>query len=282
MKERPYLVLLNYNNFRYLQECLESVEKFHSLWKGVFFIDDCSTDQDFCQYRMLVSRYLSGKIQVLQNPKNMGVKESLQSFFASQRPAFFQLLATDDYFIEANVFEGKLDSNDVYLSPGNYVGINGEKLGSYSPALVAKYKTFISTVNQIYYTNPVKAPGLILHSSLALRAFQKSNVGFEDWPVLRQAVSELGSLRSLKGCLVGYRQHPESLTSKRNADREAWLQTHKLTFLTESKDFNISLYVRFMIQAQIWSLDNSSFFKRLLGRSLRFFDIYRWSVCLKF
>jgi glycosyltransferase involved in cell wall biosynthesis len=249
MLKRPKitLILLNYNNSRYLKKCLESIVCYRKNYHEIIFVDDCSKDATTQEYEQIIEKFPDLRIKSVFNSDNFGVKESLLNVLDFVDSDYVQLLGTDDLFGWHNILpDFTKNSNDVYVTGGFYINDFGVKLKRYNNSSLNL--NFIAGL--IYYSNPVKAPGIIASKDLVKESLQKTNVEFEDWPILRQSISNGGKIINSNKSIILYRQHSSSLSSKSNKNRIVWLSKQILIFLEESLDYDITPHTRFMINVQ--------------------------------
>ena len=273
------LVLLNYNNYRYVPRCIDSIIASGIFWKKIVFIDDQSTDREFSDYVSLVDKFSIPNLSIRRNNTNLGVKGSLESFIEEDGAGFIQLLATDDFFLSTPKALPILKKDHVYLSCGCYVNSEGNIGEPYIQRFLSDRWKGQDLSRLIYYSNPVKAPGLVVHSDFALKALESSNVNFEDWPVVRAAVAAGLRFSDLTGFEVGYQQNDKSITGSKDPLSRQWLQAQKIIFLKESLEFPVDKYTKFMTRVQLMALGTSPLC-RIAARAIRFLDYRRWFMQL--
>lgn len=247
------LILLNYNNAIYLRSCLNSLSSYREHCHEILFVDDCSTDVSTQEYVKILDDFSHLEIRAFFNSNNSGVKRALLNVLDFVNSDYIQLLATDDLFGRFNaVPKFTEDDNDVYISKGLYVD---ELENIIKPYNNNSLKSPLLT-SLLFYSNPIKAPGLIASRRLVKIALLKTDVDFEDWPILRESISRGGKIISSEGAIIYYRQHSKSLSSKLNKERTDWLSSQVMLFLNESLNYEITPYTRLMTRLQI--VHNSS------------------------
>ena len=230
-----------------MKKCLESIVCYRKNYHELIFVDDCSKDATTQEYEQIIEKFPDLRIKSVFNKDNFGVKESLLNVLDFVDSDYIQLLGTDDLFGWHNKLpDFTKNSNDVYVTGGFYINDFGVKLKRYNNSSLNL--NFIAGL--IYYSNPVKAPGIIASKDLVKESLQKTNVEFEDWPILRQSISNGGKIINSNKSIILYRQHSSSLSSKSNKNRIVWLSKQILVFLEESLDYDITPHTRFMINVQ--------------------------------
>lgn len=265
------LILLNYNNSQFVKNCLDSVVRYKKNYYEIIFVDDCSTDVSSQEYHNIIDDFSELHLKTFFNSDNCGVKHSLLNILDFVVSDYIQLLATDDFFGCSNILPGLTgNENDVYISGGLYIDEVANIIGRYNNCSL---KSPILK-DLLYYSNPIKAPGIIACKNLVKIALQKTDVDFEDWPILRESISNGGKIISNEKSIVCYRQHAKSLSSKLNADRVTWLSNQILLFLKESLSYKTSYYTRFMIYLQSLYI-SSGFVMKACLKVVKFLDFKR-------
>lgn len=266
------LVLLNYNNYKYLKSCIDSVEAYGLNYSKIIFIDDYSTDVASSVYSELIEAYPKMNIVSLFNQKNMGVTKSLLNGLNLVSSKYVQVLATDDLFGSNNKpLQEDMDELSVYISSGSLVDESGNIIGSYKNHSIEG--CLLRDI--IYYSNPIKAPGFIASKKIIRESLKNTKVQFEDWPLLRYAVSIGGEIKNNFCSEILYRQHSQSLSSKKNFAKKMWMTDQILIFLNESKKFKTSTYTSLMILVQInWLMAKSGRDKYIFS-FIRYLDFRR-------
>lgn len=265
---KPSLILLNYNNYQFLQECLMSVQPHQDKYKEIVLLDDKSHDAAIDDIEELVVKYLPGAT-VVQNEINLGVKQSLFQLLHANTFEWVQILATDDVLLEiGDIVIGPENSKyDLILSDGLYIDISGQALREYKNYRSTMYLPFINLQSFLFYHNPVIAPGVIFHSHNALEGLENSNVNFEDWPIVRNTLMMNGKFINLIDAKIGYRRHNNSLSSATSKHRQM-LDKQIIIFLEESLQKTNSHAAKLFIHLQLNSIATGS---KLL-KSLKLFD----------
>lgn len=89
------LLISNYNNSRYLLDCLQSALAQNGCEIEILLCDDASTDNS-----MLIINEFKTKIQILQNEKNRGVGFTKKRLIEASKGDYFIFLDSDDVLIK--------------------------------------------------------------------------------------------------------------------------------------------------------------------------------------
>ncbi len=97
------VIIANYNNGRFLTQCLESVFSQTLLPQEIIVVDDASTDDSL----VILEPYVrEGKITLIQNKTTLGVSASRNQAISHGKSTFITTLDADDYYYDS----GKLAS----------------------------------------------------------------------------------------------------------------------------------------------------------------------------
>lgn len=89
------VILPNYNHSLYLPECLHAIFSQSSPPREVIVIDDGSTDHSLDVLRGLKDRFPT--LRVLENPKNLGIHESVNRGIREAKGKYLAFCAADDF-----------------------------------------------------------------------------------------------------------------------------------------------------------------------------------------
>lgn len=275
MKNSVSLILLNYNNSIYLESCLSSIVPYKNNYTEIVFLDDCSVDESEDYYKSIIDKYPELNMKLYSNERNLGVVGSLMKAIPLLKGDFVQILATDDMFGSKNSLPDLNDRLTTYVSPCIFVDDIGAKIGNYPN--IALEQSFLKGV--IYYSNPVKAPGMLTSIELIKSALSNTQVEFEDWPILRETISSGGKVKVNLDVEVLYRQHGKGLSSKLNVKRLKWMNNQVSLFLKESLSMELSTYDRLMSVIQLKYLNSNKLCKYAFS-AIRYIDLKRLFINL--
>lgn len=114
------VVIPNYNNGKYLSECIESVLSQSYANKEIIIIDDCSTDNS----REIITRYAVVKennIQPIFNKKNLGISGNRHKGIKAARGKYITTLDSDDMFDSSFKLEKEYELIKKFESQGEDV-----------------------------------------------------------------------------------------------------------------------------------------------------------------
>lgn len=125
------VIIANYNNAKFLPQCLESVLNQTLLPKEIIVIDDASTDDSL----LVLEPYVrENKITLIKNNENLGVTASRNRAIAHGGSAFITTLDADDFYqnsgklaAEANVIQNS-GKHSIAFSDIMRVDKNGQAL----------------------------------------------------------------------------------------------------------------------------------------------------------
>ena len=116
------ILVPNYNNAKYLAECLQSIINQKTRYSYfVIIVDDKSTDDSV----NIITKFCNdfpNKIDFIQNKKNCGTCETTLNLYKQINSKYFTVLDSDDYWIDDNFLERSvnfLQNNNEYTSYSN-------------------------------------------------------------------------------------------------------------------------------------------------------------------
>ena len=265
---KPSLILLNYNNYKFLPSCLKSVQVHRQKYKEIFLLDDQSTDATLLEISKIVIGYLPDAV-IVQNSTNQGVKQSLLKHLKKNSFEWVQILSTDDVLLDASgvTINSKNSKFDLILADGVYLDASGNHVRKYMNYRSPQKFQLATSEKFLLYHNPVIAPGLIFHKQNALESLEQTDVNFEDWPLVRNTHLKGGKFINLTSVKIGYRMHNNSQSSATSRHRNLLNKQIEL-FLEESSLKTSSYYNKMFIYLQLKSLKKKS---RIL-KSLKILD----------
>lgn len=219
------IIIANYNNDKYLSECLGSIlsQTFKELEVVVF--DDCSIDNS-CRILKQYENMFPNKVRVIYSPENIGVSRARHEAILYSRGEYITTLDSDDFYFDNKKLQKEMELILKYKS-------NNKNIISFSrTAIVDKTGDFINyQFNQL----PIKE-GTILENLIARNGFIprdfifKKEIYFkiggfdfcfnthEDWDLkIRLAKEYKYYYTGIKG--TAYRIHGDGLSSISHAIR---------------------------------------------------------------
>lgn len=102
------VIAANYNNERYIRECLESI--LNQVYQDLEIIvhDDCSSDSSPGIMREYEKKY-PGKIKTLFSPVNQGVAKTRHEAILAAKGEFITTLDSDDYYSDPQKLQKEMD-----------------------------------------------------------------------------------------------------------------------------------------------------------------------------
>lgn len=109
------VIVANYNNERYIRECLDSIlcQSYDDL--EIIISDDCSTDSSPGIIREYVNKY-PGKIKAIYSPVNQGVAQTRHDAILNANGDYITTLDSDDYYYEPHKLQKEMELAAYYIS----------------------------------------------------------------------------------------------------------------------------------------------------------------------
>lgn len=106
MKSNLTVIVPNYNNAFFLQQCIESIYKQTVLPEEVIVVDDCSTDNSIDVLKKLSKKFVSLKVVILD--KNEGVSNARNVGINKAKTDYITFLDSDDFNVNPKKYENEL------------------------------------------------------------------------------------------------------------------------------------------------------------------------------
>jgi len=219
------VIIPNYNNEKYLEECIQSV--LNQTYKNieVLIIDDASTDNSI----EVIQKYikLSPSIRLIRNSENLGVSKNRHKAIMKAKGKYITTLDSDDYYIDTEKIEKELD----------IILVNGEESIAFSNIVIVDnhgVKKFPNAKNNIkegdifepVLTRSCMIPRDFLCTKkqyLAVGGFDKDIPIYEDWDLkIRLSKENKFCYSGVDG--VAYRRHGTGLSSVKSSEHVKWLK----------------------------------------------------------
>jgi len=110
------VIIPNYNNSKYLNECLDSVLNQTYGNFEIVIVDDCSTDNSLEILQEYSSKH--DRIKLIQNKKNQMVSKTRHIGIENSKGEYLTTLDSDDLYVDKNKIEEEMD---LILSKGNNI-----------------------------------------------------------------------------------------------------------------------------------------------------------------
>lgn len=127
------VIIANYNNQKYLKQCLDSVLEQTYEFIEIVVVDDCSTDNSLDLLRQYEENY--PHVKVFVNDKNSGVTKTRMNAISKATGDFITPLDADDYYMSSDKIEKEMEliskfknehnKDIIAFSNYNKVDING-------------------------------------------------------------------------------------------------------------------------------------------------------------
>jgi len=223
------IIVPNYNNEKYIEECLESI--LSQTYKNIeiIIIDDASSDTSIEILQKYEDKY--SFIKVLYNEKNQGVSKNRNTAINKSSGTYITTLDSDDYYIDNSKLSKEVDiiksnelknqkniiafSNIVLVDADGKIffknGLNNIKEGNIFVNIFARDcmvpRDFIFTKEQY----------------IEVGGFDQNIPIYEDWDLkLRLAHKNKFYYTGVDG--IGYRRHGQGLSSVDSSKHIKWLR----------------------------------------------------------
>jgi len=232
------LIIPNYNNNNYIDDCLKSVVSQTRIPDEVIVVDDASTDNSVKIIKKYKETY--SFIKLIQNKENRGVVYSRNKAIELAKGDYITTLDSDDFFYDKKKLESEMNLIKSYKKKGediisfsNIVSVNKNKY------LLKKHQNIKE--GDIFF-------GILTRSNFIPRdfIFKKADFvsigGYEEYPLyedwdLKIRLASFRDFRFTNCDGIAYRQHNEGLSSVNYKKHYKWLKT---IFNKNAKKLDIS------------------------------------------
>jgi len=225
------VIVANYNNERFIGECLESI--LNQTYKDLEIIvsDDASTDNSPALIREYEKKY-PGVVKGIFNPNNRGVAQNRHEAILRAKGRFLTTLDSDDYYYDAQKLEKEMALISYYKKE------KGKDIIAFSNILLVKGdKTLIKTwgnpenikEGKVFYeviTRACMIPRDFIMKREAyfeVGGYDKRFAIYEDWDLkIRLAAKYEFYYTGING--IGYRKHGTGLSALPISQNIKWLK----------------------------------------------------------
>jgi glycosyltransferase involved in cell wall biosynthesis len=111
------IIIPNYNNYIFLNECLESIlaQTFRNY--EIIICDDCSTDNSFSLIEQYAKRY--NFIRTIYHKKNIGIAKNRNSGIQIAKGQYITVLDSDDIYYDSHKLEKEMEIVEYYKETEN-------------------------------------------------------------------------------------------------------------------------------------------------------------------
>lgn len=217
MESALTVIIPNYNNSVFLEQCIDSVMKQSFKPQEVIVFDDCSTDNS----REILSAY-EKKYDILRcifSERNVGVSAARHTAILNAKTPFITVLDADDYYISEDKLLYEMEALQHYNSKQKYVCafsqvIRVDEAGKAIDCLKLKKlgsHTRFRTVTRSYAINVPRDFCFAKEAYMLTGGYRFDSKLFEDWDLVLRLLpySEFVFSNSLG---TAYRQKEEGLS----------------------------------------------------------------------
>jgi len=223
------IIVPNYNNAKYIEECINSI--LEQTYKNIeiIIIDDASTDHS----KEILQRYETDYpfIKVIYNEQNKGVTNNRDIAIAASAGKFITTLDSDDYYLDNQKLEKEMTLIKNFHDKGQYniipfsnivlVDTTGEKL----------FPNAKSSIKEGNIFKNIFARTCMIPRDFIMTKEQYNLVGgfdteipiYEDWD-LKIRLSKNNAFYYSKIDGIAYRRHGEGLSSANPEKHMKWLK----------------------------------------------------------
>ena len=227
------VIMSAYNGEKYIIESIESV--LNQTFRDFEFIiiNDGSTDKTL----EIIKKYarIDKRIRLIDNGKNIGLIKSLNKGLEAAKGKYIARMDADDFSlperfsIQYNLLE---KNKDIFLLGSGYYIINfkGEIIGKVS-------REFDSVeLREKLLTNNVIHHPTVMFRNLGYLFYRDKMIYCEDYDLWLRFLSERKNLFVLENCLLKYRIHEGSISSKKRRIQIAMISQAKKFYLERVKE----------------------------------------------
>ena len=271
------IIIPNYNNEKYLSQCLESILQQSYKNIEIVIIDDASTDNSIEILKEYEKKY--SFIKVIYNKKNQGVTKNRDSAIKIATGEYITTLDSDDYFIDNKKLEKELETIRKFKNQGknNIIAFSNIVLvDAQSKRLFPNAKNNIAEGNILIeiFTRSCMVPRDFIFTKeqyIVAGGFDLDIPIYEDWDLkLRLSAHNKFYYTGLDG--IAYRRHGEGLSSANANKHKKWLKyiyRKNINLVTKEKqnhvEQNFNAYLNKAFNTSIYNVFKEKF-KSLLQR----------------
>lgn len=223
------IIVPNYNNEKYIEECLESILEQSYKNIEILIIDDASTDKSIDIIRKYSKKY--SFIKPIFNQKNMGVTINRDRAIKEANGKFITTLDSDDFYMDKEKLEREMNIIQLYNEQGknNIIAYSGivlvnKKGKSLFPTAKKNIKEGYILKN--IFSRDCMIPRDFVFTKkqyLEAKGFDIKIPIYEDWDLkIRLSKNNEFYYSGVNG--IGYRRHGDGLSAADNDHHVKWLR----------------------------------------------------------
>jgi glycosyltransferase involved in cell wall biosynthesis len=225
MKNNLTLIIPNYNNDLYIDDCLKSVVSQTRTPDEVIVIDDASTDNSLNIIKKYEKKY--NFIKLIQNKKNKGVVFTRNKAIKLAKGNYITTLDSDDFYldnmkleVEMKIIQNYKEKGEDVIAFSNIVSVNKDKNPLKSYNNIEEGDIFFEILTR---NNFIPRDFIFKKDDFFSIGGYKHYPLYEDWDLK----IKLASIRNFyfTDCDgIAYRQHTEGLSSANYKEHYKWLK----------------------------------------------------------
>ncbi len=221
------IIIPNFNNQKYIAECLDSCisQTYRNI--EIIVIDDCSSDNSI----EMVKEYQKkdNRIQLIQNEINLGVSKTRHIGIENSANDWITTIDSDDFYISKEKIEKEMLLLEKYNFNKNIIVFSGIVLvddnGKYKTNAINKENIKEKNIFNFLITRSCGIPRDFIFSKelyYQVGGFDFDIPIYEDWDLkIRLSTKAQYYFSGLNG--IGYRQHDTGLSSAKRVEHLKWL-----------------------------------------------------------
>ena len=265
MKSRISIKIPTYNCAAYLKETIESILRQNEIDLNLLeieVVDDCSTLDN---PEEIVAKFGKGRVKFFRQSQNVGVVRNFNTCIERCRADYLHILHGDDT-VEPNFYQtflSEIGNNEAFFTQVNIIDENGVFKELSQPL------TGLSRVNDLYYGNVIRTPGVVVKRSVYDRIgrFDEDLVHVADWEMWIRILANCSTSINTTP-IANYRDFPLNDTAKLTRTAENvrdFLRLHDKIKL--NRDFHSRTFLKMCRkiaynQAQLYKLKDYDAFKK--------------------
>lgn len=228
-KYKISIIIPNYNNVEYLDDCFESISKQSHKNIEIIVVDDCSTDGSREKLENYAKQYEF--IKLIFNQTNQGVAKNRDKAIKQSTGEYITTLDSDDYYIDKDklkkelelVLKYKKEKGQDIIAFSNILLVNADKskIGYQMDKKIAQGDVF----------GAIFGRGCMIPRDFLFTKQMYQNIGgfdfdipiYEDWDLKIRFASKYKFYHvNIDG--IGYRRHGQGLSSAGQQEHQKWLK----------------------------------------------------------
>ena len=235
------IAIPNYNNSKYLEDCIESI--IGQTYKDIeiLVVDDCSTDNSVEILESLSKKYTN--VSFLVNEKNRGVSYTRDRAIRALNTDYISSIDSDDFYFSSKKLENEMNLIKKYRDQGQDIVaysniISTDEQGNFQKRNITKNNFCNGQCFEKFITRSSRIPTCSVYLKtyyLEVNGFDHDISMYEDWD-LEIRLSKIIKFYYTDEDGFAYRHHNYGLSSAKKEEHKKWLN---YVFDKNTKDLQI-------------------------------------------